>query len=425
MLDSNGKPKSALRQRTIRLDGYYFLAKKCDGPTLAKNLVISYPSNNAPVVQDLGKKEMHYSIVLELGGKGKTEESNKSNLDFQKSLILKLYEKQSFIFIEPTGKRYSSKISTISTENMVNGVIYTIDLIVFYEIKEKKKGITNKLIKAKSKSIFKKFNDWLTNKLKQPAWWKNLKNTVNSTITNFRSTVNTLNNISDSIVNEFNRPNQWLQQFNQTMNDIKKICQTPTKIFQTINNLCNNLIGTFNNIKDFANTAFKQDFNWKTSGSSTKAGDLPISVTSIPALSTNAEEVQKQLASDIIETSVKLSLLTSFTDFSVDYGFTTSEDIDLFIESFDTMFNDLMANEFLDFDVKKEMIEYKQYIYDFINNIDVKNIIDVVIVSPSTLINIVYNYYGNLDYFEDILKLNNFTILDIFNITGTIKMFEV
>lgn len=425
MLDNQGVPKSALKNRTIRLDGYYFLAKQCNGPTLAKNLVITYPSNNAPLVQDLGKKEMHYSIILELGGKGKTEEANKSNLDFQKSLIMKLYDKSSFVFIEPTGKRYFSKVSTINTENIVNGVIYTIDLIVFSEIKEKKKGIDKNKIKAKSKSIFKRFNDWLARNSKQPAWWKNLKNTVNSTITNFRNTVNNLNTIADNITNEFNRPNQWLQQFNQTLNDIKKICQTPTKIFQTINNLCNNLVGTFNNIKDFASTAFKQDFNWSTGGSSTKAGSLPVTATVPTVLSTSAEEVQKTLANNLINVSVKLSLLTSFTDFSVDYGFTTSEDIDLFIESFDTMYNDLMANEFLDFDTKKELIEYKQYVYEFINDIEVKNIINVEVTSPVSLTTLVYNYYGNLDYYEDILKLNEFIILDIFNITGTVKMFEV
>ena len=62
------------------------------------------------------------------------------------------------------------------------------------------------------------------------------------------------------------------------------------------------------------------------------------------------------------------------------------------------------------------------YLRDIINNNKYINTINVDIVNPKPLISIVYNYYGHLNYYNDILELNNIYMTEAF--TGKLELFR-
>ena len=55
----------------------------------------------------------------------------------------------------------------------------------------------------------------------------------------------------------------------------------------------------------------------------------------------------------------------------------------------------------------------------------VKNIKYIDITTPRTLLNIVFEYYGSIDLYDDILALNQNNLKDVLQVSGRIKVFDV
>ena len=118
-------------------------------------------------------------------------------------------------------------------------------------------------------------------------------------------------------------------------------------------------------------------------------------------------------------------LITSYqTASNIDYS--NTDDINEVLANLNLMYTALIADPMLDEDTKNDMVLLKVEVDKFLNNLlrNVNNVIIVNISRPTPFDTIIFDRYGNLDLYDELIALNFGTINDLLNVSGDIKLYS-
>lgn len=422
-MENNNSNMFSFNTRYVILGGEKFMYTSVGDPNTGKMVSIHNINNvSYPVIQELGEKEQKIPLTIVMCGFGNDAASVESSYRRQKSVIQKLIhgKKVPTTLVLPDGMRHEVIIETCNPEyTAINKMTYTLECIVIPPSKQKIfKEVTYNEVIAASNEVKAKFLSSFVKKV--ASKWKNIKNCVNKTIQNIRDKVSAVMSVANTIIAEVNRPNQWLQQVNQILNDIQTIALTPYKIYNAITSIWDNVQNTWGLTKDTLKS-ITQSFDFLNSNSSSSGGSTSATVSSY-----NYETNQNNLSSNYMRSLNNMNVMMTYSNMLTQVPFDNNEELLEVKDTYNEFFTEMMNDSFIDFDVKLALIDHKKIMDSFFQTSlqNVKNIIIVNIEKPDNIINILFNRYGHLDYYLDILKLNEFIILDLFQIQGNIKMYK-
>ena len=241
---------------------------------------------------------------------------------------------------------------------------------------------------------------------------KNIKKQISSFVDTFQNEAN-------NIITLLNKPNQWLNSTKRLLENITDVIKTPGNLFQEMKK-----VGTyFIAVKDLSDyTKYLLDdikSTYKFKDKEIKSNQKPFEY------SKNNEIInQNKFTEELIDSMVNMSTFLNYTEVLEDVDFSNSEELLEAQNDFNNMYEDLLNNNYVDYDVKISLMQLKYQVDEFFNNTlqNVNNIIIININKPDSLLNIVYNRYRNLNYYDEIIFLNS-NIVDINSVVGEIKVY--
>lgn len=402
--------------RTIKLDNESFYFESCQFPSTGKLISVHNINNeNIPFIQELGEKEQQFQLVIAVSGKGSNGVDLKNDYIEQKMFLENIIKNQKIVTF--TAYDFSTvKVKIINSSPTVksyNYITYDLTLLVIPDTYEEDAKFFLNTVTAKKKSLFNKFNDLLS----KTAWITEAVGFIGKYITQniakFNNIVNKIGTQANGINQILNKVSGAVDAIKNTINNIAKIITMPAQWFNNLVNIWENVLSIGTTVENaMSMIANAYDFS-----SGKKVKSSKISVGSGEALTSGnfIEDNQKNL-DNLMVTTNNIAMTYAFSGFILDAEFKDDIQLKQCRELFNTIIEDSISNnDMVDIDTKNALLDLKielnNYLTEELNN--VRNIIDFTITSEDSLYNLVYNYYGNTDNYDDILNLNKDTIMDI------------
>lgn len=427
-----------------------FLFSDYNGINYEKNLNISYITNGKPVIQDLGNREQTISIKLYVYGSSsiKLEENSYSNnfipsiatvekfndnykrrensilnnylkqLDFLKSLVEKQNTK--VLFIDPYNNIYKcvvQKCSQISEK--YNKAVFDLSLVV---LQEKEANYTDSNIDFTQANKF--FDNLVENISKN---WLIINNVLNNTANTINQVLDGINGTKNDILSGFNNIGVLSQQIENIKDNINSIASSPKDFKSAMDNLKNSFKNAINKSSDSNNKI--GEIQKRYSGShKIKSNSITINnILTKKNLITNTEDEQNVMQLNYINLTNDYFYYQTFAETVQTMQIDNIEEKNVLRNLSNNLFDELLDNDSLNDDLeslnfKREIIKTKISLDSIIDNMSAKNIVEIE-VKNKTLLNVLNEYYGNDELFYEIIKLNNYSYIDIINLNGKVKVY--
>lgn len=419
-----------------------------------KNIAIQYRNNDTPVIQDLGWKEGKISVRLYVYGASslRLEEDRLTN-DFtpviytadrfkanyvrrQERILADYNRKMNFlynlsssfnttvIFTDPYLKQYKCIVQSCKpTLNMENETIFDLSLIVVTPLTKIAPDYeTYNLNTFEIKNWFDKIGETCS------KYWRIYNNVANNTMNAVNGVLDSILGVKNDVLSVVNNIDKLTQQIQILKNNIRQIINSPMEIRNAITNLGQNFRDAFSNNISVSGVG---SINKKFLPSNVKDDNIALETYNLTTNKPNSVITEQALLQkDFIDFNQKMFYFENFAELLQTIEVNNIEDKKILQDISNTLYEEVMNCSMLNnpnmsietMGFKTAIINLKVQIDGFIDNLEVKNIIEIN-VENETLIDILYAYYGNINYYDDIIKLNNYNYIDVLNISGTIKIY--
>lgn len=425
--------------RTINIDGFdYPFQETQNGISSGKNISIQNIGYSRPVVQVLGNKENTMSVSIIVMGKtpithttnmigsgvfGRVDEPESKRYNEYvktKNRIEALRTRNELInVILPDGEKVRCLVTNVQARyEAQNKTIYTLDFIVFkrelHEVIQWKRAIKLDLLQSLANAM-----DGFNNAIKEINSYVDM---AMSAVQTAQSVLQTFKNATKTITGAISRLNQVIDAIKTCIDIIADIAKAPGEWYKAMKAVVDNAISLGDYSKD-ALKSIKNSYSKNYSKSTFKYTEVASSTTSI---TTNNAKIDSAIyGQQLMESIYDMALYAGMTEIIANMTLETNEDVKEVQEMMQEVYDDLMSREILTVDLRSTIFEIKRSVDSYLSSFsnEVKNIVNVEIVNPDNLMNIVYNRYGNLDYYYEIMKLNEFNLIDIMKVQGVIKLY--
>ena len=426
----------------VSLNGKKFFWKSSSEDYSKKLDIQNLPKSNVPVVQYLGEGNKYINLTLETGGKTNVgngikpkqsyvieKEWIKTFLGTSKGLSVKV--------ILPDAKSYKCVlIDGNITENnsSLNIISFTTKLLIIpfvprvVVIANKNALLTlaqRNLEKLKNNigenipDVAKKDGIFAIMKRNGITFYKSAKNiftkfnkgakVVGDFTTKTQRKLRKLTTVKNKIISFSQKPSQWVGDLLEINRTVRELANAPAQLYSIIISTIGRVGVYFDDTKDTLNgllSAF--DFS-----------------KSEPIASTNLDTFYRKADDDGIKNVINSALLITAFQTAANIDYSNTDDINEVLANLSLMYNSLIADPMLDEDTKNDMVLLKVEVDKFLNNLlrNVNNVIIVNISRPTPFDTIIFDRYGNLDLYDELIALNFGTINDLLNVTGDIKLY--
>lgn len=241
----------------------------------------------------------------------------------------------------------------------------------------------------------------------------------------FAEQVKTVDKVIDEVTGAENFFDAGMAKIESELNGIINLSTYPTSYFQGIQDKVNRakgLIDTLNRIKTLPN-----DFVASMLGF---VNILTIkNVESISTTASNGKVYTKQSDFSDLSQTEREAIQSEISADSLLNTIVLGGEIKQVLEkkySSEEEFNSQLESALLRLDTtsidKEKIAEYKNILRAYSNSVKLKRVVDYEVKKETPLVAIVFELYGNLDYYEDIRKLNNLSDNDA--VVGIVRVYE-
>lgn len=222
-----------------------------------------------------------------------------------------------------------------------------------------------------------------------------VKNSIDNVLGGVSAIFNAFDNMKNSIINAPNDVKDFLNRINLMGDDFKNLFKSGDKKID--------LEYSNNFLQDVSNAIINNDFNQDIIGDSYNANDLRDS-------------------NDCFKTLMLTNLLINLYENTSEMQSSNKIDLEKLRKNTEKIYNYIILRSFVpsDFKMQLELFRvafFRQYNYLYNNS---QSVIDINVLTPTSIHVIVYKINGNLDYLEDTIKLNN--IYNTGNVIGKIRV---
>lgn len=199
-------------------------------------------------------------------------------------------------------------------------------------------------------------------------------------------------------------PSGYFQGIQDKVNRAKRLLDTLKRIEELPNDFVQSMLGfidilTIKNVESISTTAS----NGKTYTRQSDFSDLS---------QTEREAIQSEISADSLLNTI---ILGGEIKQVLEKQYSNEDDFNLQVQSA------LARLDATSID-KEKIAEYKNILRAYSNSVKLKRVVDYEVKKETPLVAVVFELYGNLDYYDDIRKLNNLSDNDA--VIGTIKVYD-
>lgn len=233
-------------------------------------------------------------------------------------------------------------------------------------------------------------------------------------ISKVQNVLTKVQNVANTLVSSVQEPLKILNMLKQINTQLVDIAKTPGRIVDTIEAICretSNYLGDTKNTFKFLCSMF--DF-------SKSNNDKLVEYY-------NINKIQKDIMeSEVKETSNIVFFANALTT-ATEINYENNEDVTETILQLDKMYDSLINNDDISDNIKDLLFDGFNQVKSYLLNevTAIRNTKYIEIKTPKTLLNIVYDYYGSDDLYDDILLLNKNILKDTICVSGKIKVFDL
>lgn len=402
--------------------------------------ILNTNGSRTPIIQYLGKKERRFSINIEFYGS--LDDIENSYLR-QKSELRNWLESKRGLSTEiifPDGEIVRASVldyrEAVSQKNrcVVSLSFLRLDIVSDIETtqdkskdkaKEDVKTLNERFLEFVGYEVVngKVSKDSLNNKFfgiggkiktfKDSKFLSNAKRTVSNTKKAIRNSQNRLLNIQEKasfIASSGKRASQFVNSLENSRESIESIITAPADAWNGIKQVYSDLNRFFGNVKSSVDAIYD-------------TYDFSETETQTPA---NINKFFEQSDESGIKNTFNMAALTSYLEFSLDIDYSNDIEVSDAKAKIEAMYNSAINDPLLSAEVKTDLRNAKLSVSDYLdtlaNQVDKITTINIPVETP--LSTIVFNYYGNLELYDDIILLNGNTIGDYNKVIGEIKVFN-
>lgn len=426
----------------VSLNGKQFFWKNSSEKYSKKLDIQNLPKTNVPVVQYLGEGNQYIDLVLQTGGKTNAGDNRTPSQSYviEKEWIrtfLGTSKGLSVKVILPDAKSYKCVLmdGDITEDNAsLNIISFTAKLLIIpfvpkvVVISNKNAVLTQaqrnleKLKENVDKNIPDVANkDGIFDIMKRNGitFYKSAKNifqkftkgakVIGDFTTKTQQKLSKLIQIKNKIVSFSQKPSQWVGDLLEINRKVRELANTPKDLYSSIISTIGRVGVYFEDTKETLSgllSAF--DFS-----------------ESEPVANTNLDTFYRKADDDGIKNVVNAALLITAFQTAANIDYSNTDDINEVLANLNLMYNALIADPMLDEDTKNDIRLLKVEIDKLLNNLlrNVNNVITVNISRPTPFDTIIFDRYGNLDLYDELVALNFGTITDLLNVSGDIKLY--
>jgi len=402
------------------------------------------PKTNIPVVQYLGEGNKYINLELRTGGKTNSENSTQPEQEYisEKEWIRTFLGTRKGLKVKtvlPDAKSYDCVLleGKITEDNsLLNIISFNVKLLIIPIIPPR--NISNKnalLTQAQSArntlkenigenipdTVFADKKDSIFSIMKRNGitFYKRGKDlfkkfskgakVVGDYTRKVQSKLNKLALIKSKIISFSQKPSQWVGDLLEINRKVRELANTPTQLFNIIVDTIGRAKVYFGDTKETL-SGLLSAFDFTKSE--------PKTVNNLNTFYRNSDE-------EGIKNITNAALLITAYEMAANIDYSNSDDIKEVQESLSLMYNSIMANPLLDENTKNAIYLLKVEVDKFLNNLlkNVNNVIIVNISRPTPFDVIIFDRYGNLDLYDELIALNLGTITDLSNVSGDIKLY--
>jgi len=248
------------------------------------------------------------------------------------------------------------------------------------------------------------FNKFLTS-LPQTA------DTVADFVEKVQDKLSTLEELGSDVVGLFQQPSEWVSSLLEINSSVRSLASTPQTLYATIISTVSQ-VGVY--FGDTASTfdAVANTFTFQKAESKTY---------------TNAQEYYKQSNEDGNNAIFNSLAFISLISIASGIEYKNSEEVDKVQNSLDETYRFLISDITLPNEVRQSLFEAKIAADEYLNSIrlNINSVILVDITRIQPFDKIVFDRYGSLDLYNELLALNSSIVTDINNVSGEIKLYAI
>lgn len=428
-------------KRTVTINGKEFFYR--EGPTISggKNIALHNINGiNDPNIQDLGLNEKNITIPIVFFGEGNSDKERLDSYLEQYNHINKIItNKQNIVkVVTPTGITFSCVLKDFSIKEGVK--INQTECDLTFVIMPKSQKIPENILGAladPSVSKWLAFNNMLqkTRNTILTGEWKNFTKSIQKTIDMTRQTLNGIMSITGAVNTEIGRYKGFSDQISSITDDLANICTSPISMARAFIDVYNSVLDVYDTTKknlnligdSYKDLGKKLEIRVKGRGPGASDGSgIPSSSSSINVTKVSSNQLiqQNNLAEDTLLVANDIACFANYAVFATLVGnFNTQDEVNEAKEKFNEMYENIIDSDLVDYDIKLNIIDIKKQMDSYFDSLNVLNVITIKIDNPDNLMNIVFNRYGDLEYYYDIMELNKDTLLDINYVYGDLKIY--
>lgn len=228
-------------------------------------------------------------------------------------------------------------------------------------------------------------------------------NNIDKAIEGVEQITGNMRAITKVAVSTITKVNELNSALNQIENDLNELIQTPSILAQSINSLYKTL------------TFFSDDPNEQVSVNS-GLNNYDKGITATPL---TAEQIENSNNQQALEMQTKGSALALSLQTSIYISYSTKEQLEEIRSANEALFDEI--REDLTDDSFDALEDLRVSVNSFLDTLDVQETIKVKVVNES-LTSFLMRWYGNIDYYEDIISLNS--LVDTSNINQELTIYD-
>lgn len=237
----------------------------------------------------------------------------------------------------------------------------------------------------------------------------NAKEQFDSAVDTLTEISNTINQFASGVAGVGDSLGDFTTSVNQIISSANNLVKTPKTLANNVKLAFDNLSVAYNSRKDlFSACANIFNINIK---------DRDQSGNSINSINIRNNQ-------DLLNDLFKINALTLGYQSSADITYSNTQELNDVINQLENGYNSFDKSRISDNSIINNLQNLRYQAISYLNNLSlsIPNITTYTVVSPTPLINILFNLYGNDNNKETLINLNNFA--DTSNISGEIKVLK-
>lgn len=427
----------------VLLNGRKFFWKNSSQNYSKKLDIQNLPKADIPVVQYLGEGNKYINLVLETGGKTNADsggDTPEKDYIAEKEWLRTLLGTKRGLNVRvvlPDAKSYKCVLidGEITEDNSsLNIIIFNVKLLIIPFVPKRIIQPNKNALLTQSQRALQNLKDNVTKNIPDIAdkdgifaimkrngitFYKSAKNIFKKlkkyagVVVKFtdkvQSKLSKLIAIKDKIISFVQKPAQWVGDLLEINRKVRELINTPRELFAAIINTIGRIGVYFGDTKD-------------TLKGLLSAFDFSISE---PKISKNMDSFYRKADDDGTKNVINAALLITAYQTAANIDYANTDDVNEVLANLSLMYDILIADPLLDENTKNDIRLLKVEVDKFLNSLlrNVNNVIIVNITRPMPFDTIIFDRYGNLDLYDELIALNFGTITDLLSVVGDIKLY--